>query len=220
VTGSVNAVTTGAPEAFLATRPVTNKTWVPITQQEARDSGSPFIWYCSGKKEGELAIWDFVKTNSPSFSVTVLLPGLIFGPPLQPVKSVKSLNFSVGIVYSLFDGSNATVPATAFPSSVDARDLADAHVKVLTNPRAANRRLLIDCRPMTNTMLVRELAKMPEMAGRKLPEASGEDAKVVFGDFDAAEDNEIIGIQFRSLEETVVDTARRILALERKEEGK
>ena len=107
-----------------------------------------------------------------------------------------------------------------FPSSVDARDLADAHVKVLTNPKAANRRLLIDCRPMTNTMLARELAKMPEMAGRKLPEASGEDAKVVFGDFEAAEDNKIIGIQFRSLEETVADTARGILALERKEEGK
>ena len=125
VTGSVNAVTTGAADALRSAGPITSETWLPIGREEARKANHPFISYCSAKKEGELAIWDFIKTEEPSFTVTVFLPGLIFGPPLQPVKSVKSLNFSVGLVYNLFSGSNPTVPATAFPSSVE---IGRAHV--------------------------------------------------------------------------------------------
>lgn len=216
VTGSVNAVTTGAPDALRSSGTITSDTWLPITQEEAREANNAFISYCSAKKEGELAIWDFVKTEKPSFSVTVFLPGLIFGPPLQPVKSVKSLNFSVGLVYSLFNGSNPIVPPTAFPSSVDARDLADAHVKALTTPAAANRRLLINCKPMTFTMLAHGLAKIPELAGRVSAD-SGEDANVFFGQFDADADNAVIGLKFRSIEETMADTAKKILELEKAE---
>ncbi|KAK0650026.1 hypothetical protein B0T16DRAFT_325498 [Cercophora newfieldiana] len=216
VTGSINAVTTGAPEALLLAGPITSDTWVPISQEEARKANHPFISYCSAKKEGELAIWDFVKKENPSFSVTVFLPGLIFGPPLQPVKSVKNLNFSVGLVYNLFNGSSPTVPSTVFPSSVDARDLADAHVKALTTPAAANRRLLINCKPMTFTMLAHTLAKLPELAGRVSAD-SGEDANVVFGHFEADSDNAVIGLNFRTLDETMADTARKILELERAE---
>lgn len=216
VTGSVNAVTTGQPDALRAAGRITSDTWLPITREEAREANHPFISYCSAKKEGELAVWDFIKTEKPSFTATVFLPGLIFGPPLQPVKSVKSLNFSIGLVYGLFSGANATVPQTAFPSSVDVRDLADAHVKALTTPAAANKRLLIDGKPMTFTMLAHALKKVPELAGRVAAD-SGEDANVVFGEFDAEADNAIIGIPFRSHEETMADTAKRLLELEQKE---
>jgi nucleoside-diphosphate-sugar epimerase len=216
VTGSINAVTTGAADALRSAGPISSETWLPISREEARKANHPFISYCSAKKEGELAIWDFIKTEKPCFTVTVFLPGLIFGPPLQPVKSVKNLNFSVGLIYNLFNGSNPTVPATMFPSSVDARDLADAHVKALTTPAAANRRLLINCQPMSFTMLAHALAKNPELAGR-ISADSGEDANVVFGQFEADADNAVIGLTFRTLDETMADTARKILELEKAE---
>lgn len=215
VTGSVNALTTGMPDELKA-GPMSSKTWLPISQEKARELNNAYISYCSGKKEGELAIWDFVKTESPSFTVTVLLPALIFGPPLQPVKSVKAFNYSVNVIYSFFNGTYTEIPATTFSSCVDVRDLADAHVKVLTNPEAANKRLLINAKPMTYTMLVHALAKVPELAGR-LPADSGEDQNVTFADFEADEDNRIIGVEFRSIEETMADAAKRILELEKQE---
>jgi nucleoside-diphosphate-sugar epimerase len=215
VTGSVNAMTTGMPEELRA-GPITNETWLPISQEKAREMNNAYISYCSGKKEGELAIWDFVKTEKPSFAVTVFLPALIFGPPLQPVKGIKSLNYSTNVIYSFFNGTNETIPATSFPSFVDVRDLADAHVKALTMPEAAGRRLLINGKPMTYTMLVHALAKVPELAGR-LPADSGEDANVTPAHIVAEPDNELMGLKFHTVEETMADTARRLLELEKLE---
>ncbi len=213
VTGSVNASTTGSLEELLA-GPITNETWNPISQEQARKQNNAYISYCSGKKEAELAIWDFVKTEKPSFSVTVFLPALIFGPPLQPIKGIKDLNYSTGIIYSLFNGTNATVPDTSFPSYVDVRDLADAHVKALTTPAAANRRLLINGKTTSYTDLVHALAKVPELAGR-IPADSGEDARLPPARFQAEADNAVLGLKFRTIEETMTDTARRILELEK-----
>lgn len=213
VTGSVNASTTGSPEELLA-GPLTNSTWLPITQEQARAMNNPYISYCSGKKEGELAIWDFVKENAPKFSVTVLLPALIFGPPIEPLKGgVKGLHYSSNVIYSLFNGSNSTIPATTFPSYIDVRDLADAHVKALTEPKVANKRLTIGGNKMTYTALVHALAKVPALNGR-LPTDSGEDQKVIPANITAEEGNEALNMTFRSLEETMADTAKRILELE------
>ncbi|KAB5549794.1 hypothetical protein GE09DRAFT_184868 [Coniochaeta sp. 2T2.1] len=214
VTGSVNAMTTGSPEELLA-GPLTNETWLPVTQEQARAQNNAYISYCSGKKEGELAIWDFVKTTSPSFTVTVLLPALIFGPPIEPIKGgAKGLHYSSRIVYSLFDGSNATIPPTSFPSYIDVRDLADAHVRALTEEKAANKRLTIGGFPLTYTAMVHALAKVPELEGR-LPTESGEDKNVVFPKILADEGNTVLRLNFRTLEETMRDTAARILELEK-----
>jgi hypothetical protein len=68
ITGSINAITTGAPDDNAA-REYTNDSWNNITQEYARESKSGFIMYCSSKKEAELAIWDFVKVEKPHFSV-------------------------------------------------------------------------------------------------------------------------------------------------------
>ena len=46
------------------------------------------------------------------------MPGLIFGPPIHPVKDLKHINFSTDVFYGLFNGANETVPDTVFPSYV------------------------------------------------------------------------------------------------------
>jgi len=213
VTGSINATTTGSPEELLA-GPITSETWVPITQEQAREKNNDYISYCSGKKEAELAIWDFVRANHPSFTVTVFLPALIFGPPIEPVKGgAKGLHFSCRLVYALFNGTNQTIPQTAFPSYIDVRDLADAHVRALTEPKVANKRLTIGGFPLTFTAMVHALAKVPGLEGR-LPAESGEDKKVTPARILADEANTALKLNFRSLEETMADTAARILELE------
>jgi nucleoside-diphosphate-sugar epimerase len=77
-----------------------------------------YISYCASKKEGEKAMWDFMEKEKPRFTLTVFLPPLIFGPPIQKVKTMKHINFSTDQFYNLFNGSNAVTPGTVFPAYV------------------------------------------------------------------------------------------------------
>jgi nucleoside-diphosphate-sugar epimerase len=214
MTGSINAITTGDD---LPARVLTNKSWNTITTDFAREAKNAYISYCVSKKEAELAVWEFVKSEKPSFTVTVFLPALIFGPPIQPVKSVKSLNFSSATFYSLFSGDNAgkPVPGTMFPSYIDVRDLADAHVKALTTPAAAGKRYLIGGFPFSNTAVVKILGEeFPELKD-KLP--VGDEENVIVAQIEATEGNEVLGMKFKTFEETVVDTTKKIVEIEKRE---
>lgn len=201
---------------------MTNSFWSSITRDQAREAQNAFISYCSSKKEAELAIWKFVEEEKPHFTVTVFLPALIMGPPIQRVKSAKSLNFSTNIIYSIFNGSNKTVPATAFPSYIDVRDLAIAHVRALTAPEAANKRFLVGGRPLTNSDIADVLRKLseseiPELKGR-VAEPSDEAKSVVLPRIEAEEGNNIVGLEgkMRTMEGTFGDAVRKILELEKK----
>jgi nucleoside-diphosphate-sugar epimerase len=72
ITGSINSITAGSPEDNKA-REYTNESWSDITPEFARESGSQYMMYCSSKKEAELAIWEWVKAEKPSFSVSFTL---------------------------------------------------------------------------------------------------------------------------------------------------
>lgn len=213
MTGSINALTTSDD---LPARKLTNKSWNTITPDAARAANHPYTSYCSSKKEAELAVWDFIKTEKPSFTVTVFLPALIFGPPIQPVKDAKTLNFSAGAFYSLFSGENAgkPVPGTMFPSYIDVCDLADAHIKALTTPAAANKRYLIGGAPYSNMAAVKVLADhFPELKS-KLP--VGDEENVIVASIEAGEGNEALGMNFHTFEETVVDMTNKILEIEKR----
>jgi nucleoside-diphosphate-sugar epimerase len=221
VTGSINALTTGSPDELKA-NVLSNDFWSDITQEQAREANNAYISYCSGKKEAELAIWKFVKDESPSFTVTVFLPALIFGPPIQPVRSIKGLNYSSNAFYELWNGSYTSVPPTTFPSYIDVRDLAYAQVQSLTVPEAADKRYLIGGTKLTYSLVIDTLRKLsesksPELKGR-LPEPSDEAANVTFARIEAVEGNKAVGLEgkIRSVEETFGDAAKRILELEKK----
>jgi hypothetical protein len=115
VTGSINAMTDGSD---LATRVFDSTQWLPLTIHDAIVAQHPYYSYCVGKAEAEKAIWKFVEEEKPSFTVEVLLPGLIFGPPIQPITSLKKINFSSDVFYSLMNGKNETVPEAPFPAYV------------------------------------------------------------------------------------------------------
>jgi len=217
ITGSINAMTMGTPEEN-RTIEYTNETWNNITREKAREAQNPYVSYCSSKKEAELAVWDFIKTEKPKFTVTVFLPALIYGPPIQAVKDVKHLNFSVNTVYKLFNGTYDEIPSThdgIFPSYIDVRDLAIAHVRALTTPEAANKRFLIGGAPLSSTLIVEMLAKVaPELKDR-LPKDTGKDKDVVLPRIRAEEGNEILKMNFRSFEETIGDLVKEVLRLEK-----
>jgi nucleoside-diphosphate-sugar epimerase len=214
VTGSINAITTGDD---LATRRLDNNSWNAITKDQAREMNNAYISYCSAKKEAEEAIWAFLRSEKPSFTVTVLLPALIFGPPIQGAKSTKSLNFSAATFFSLFNGNNANkpIPATMFPSYIDVRDLAAAHIRALTVPAAQNKRFLIGGMPYSNTAAVRVLRDNFPALTSKLP--SGDEETIVIPQIGADEGNAATGIKFHPFKDTIVDMTQKILDIQQRE---
>src|SRR5438034_5343953 len=94
---------------------------VQITTEQAIQMQNNYISYCASKKAGEQAIWEFMEKEQPKFHVTVFLPPLIFGPPIHKVNSLKHINYSNDVFYSLWNGTYAEVPPTSFPAYVRSR---------------------------------------------------------------------------------------------------
>ena len=72
ITGSICSITTGAPDDNKK-RVYTNESWSEITPEFARTYTTyrpDYVKYCSSKKEAELAIWEFVRSEKPGFSVS------------------------------------------------------------------------------------------------------------------------------------------------------
>lgn len=77
MTGSANSIT-GTIFSIMARSSeeskgyeYTNEMWSDITPDSARESRSPYIMYCSSKKETELAVWEWTRTKKPNFGVIV-----------------------------------------------------------------------------------------------------------------------------------------------------
>jgi len=95
-----------------------------------------------------------------------------------------------------------TIPAPMLPSYIDVRDLALAHVRVLTEPTVNNKRFLIGGMPLT----LIDMGGLSEEVGDKLVKESGEyQHTTVVSKIEAQEGNE-----------TVHDMAKRILEIKAK----
>jgi nucleoside-diphosphate-sugar epimerase len=115
--GSINAITDGTAEA-IANRVYTEQDWISHTTEDARRLQNDNISYCVSKKESEKAVWNYVETEKPHFSVTVFCPALLIGPALHHVDNMKSINFTNDVVYMYIDGAHQRIPPTHFPSYV------------------------------------------------------------------------------------------------------
>ncbi|WP_342363006.1 aldehyde reductase [Terrarubrum flagellatum] len=95
-----------------------------------------FDAYRVSKILAEQAAWDFAQRAAGAFELTTILPGAVFGPLL----SRDNLG-SVQIIQRLLGGRPAFVPRLGF-WIVDARDLADLHIRAMTSPAAAGQRFI------------------------------------------------------------------------------
>jgi nucleoside-diphosphate-sugar epimerase len=120
ITGSFAAVvdvTTGIRSGYT----YTEKDWNPMTKEGAQEAG-PTAAYLVSKTLAERAAFEFVETEKPSFSVTFLLPPMVYGPLVHDVSSLKALNTSSADIYRLFNGDEKKVPETGFWAYADVRD--------------------------------------------------------------------------------------------------
>ncbi|XDG05436.1 hypothetical protein ABKA04_005051 [Annulohypoxylon sp. FPYF3050] len=187
--------------------------WNPITVEQAYQS-APFA-YLASKTFAEKAAWEFVKDEKPRFTLTTMNPAMVYGPVIHSLSSLDSINTSNARFVSLLRGSPTTpCPPTVNYLFVDVRDLALAHVLALQKREAENQRFLIAAGNYSNAEIAQViLEKYPEFKNRMpIGEAlkSGERPSTGVNGYNNSKSIEVLGLQYRSFEESVVGVVESI----------
>ncbi|MEW9624884.1 SDR family oxidoreductase [Rhodanobacter geophilus] len=92
--------------------------------------------YAKSKTLAERAAWDFIAREGGALELSVVNPVGVFGPVLGPDYSTSIL-----LVQRLLDGAMPGCPKLSF-GVVDVRDVADLHLRAMTDPAAKGERFL------------------------------------------------------------------------------
>jgi len=92
--------------------------------------------YAKSKTLAERAAWDFMAREGGDMELAVVNPVGVFGPILG-----ADFSTSIEIVKRMMDGALPALPRITF-GVVDVRDVADLHLKAMTDPEAAGERFL------------------------------------------------------------------------------
>jgi nucleoside-diphosphate-sugar epimerase len=109
----------------------------PFTEADWTDpNGDDVAPYTKSKTLAERAAWDFLAREGGALELSVVNPVGVFGPVLGPDYSASIL-----LVQKMLDGAMPGAPRLYF-GAVDVRDVADLHLRAMTNPAASGERFL------------------------------------------------------------------------------
>ncbi|HYG25974.1 MAG TPA: aldehyde reductase [Caulobacteraceae bacterium] len=126
LTSSYAAIGYGHPERA---RPFDESDWTNI---ETPGIGA----YVKSKAIAEKAAWDFIARAGGALELAVVNPVAVLGPVLAPDYSTSIL-----LVQKLMEGALPAAPKASF-GIVDVRDVADLHIRAMTDPAARGERFL------------------------------------------------------------------------------
>lgn len=180
--------------------------------------------YVKSKTIAERAARDWVAAEGGAIEFVTVNPSLVLGPLLT-----DDFSTSLEAVKKMLEGSMPGLPNFGF-SVVDVRDIADLHVRALNAPTMANERFIGAGRFMMMAEVAAVLRAGLGDQARKVPTRKLPDWLVrLFARFDpvikqiigelgnvrdtsAAHAKEVLGWQTRDEAETILDTARSMLA--------
>jgi nucleoside-diphosphate-sugar epimerase len=108
----------------------------PFSETNWTNLDSDVVPYVKSKALAERAAWDFMAKQGGNLEFSVINPVGVFGPVLSPDYST-----SIFLVQRLMDGAMPGCPRLYF-GVVDVRDVADIHLRAMTNPAAKSERFL------------------------------------------------------------------------------
>ncbi|MFE6304646.1 NAD-dependent epimerase/dehydratase family protein [Nocardiopsis sp. NPDC057823] len=217
LTSSLAAIDYGHPPT---TTPYDETMWTDL-------DGPGVTAYARSKTLAERAAWDFA--GREGLELAVVNPVGILGPVLG-----GDYGTSVGAIALLLDGGTPALPR-ATVGIVDARDVADLHVRAMTHSAAAGERFIATAGLMTLPQMAREIRDGLGEAAGKVPTRTIPDWVVrIIAVFDdnvrlslsmlgtprdttSAKAQRVLGWKPRPPEEAVLATARSILALRARE---
>lgn len=128
LTSSFAAIGYGAGAAAASREPFTEENWT--------DPDADVSAYVKSKTLAERAAWDFLEREGGELELAVVNPVGVLGPVLGP-----DLSTSIELVLRLLNGRVPGLPNVSF-GMVDVRDVADLHVRAMTDPAANGERFL------------------------------------------------------------------------------
>ena len=126
LTSSFAAVGYGHP---MRAKPFDESDWTSL-------EGDDITPYTKSKTLAERAAWDFVAREGGALELATVNPVGVMGPALGP-----DLSTSVVAIKRLLEGAMPGLPDFRF-GIVDVRDVADLHLRAMTDPRAKGERFL------------------------------------------------------------------------------
>lgn len=192
------------------------KSWNPVKISEIHEN--PGVAYRASKTLAEKAAWEFVKESGAKFDLVTVNPPLVFGPVVHHLASLDSINTSnqriVGLVQGKWKTDDKTLPDTGTFAWVDVRDVAEAHVDAFEKPPLGGHRLFTTAGYFCNKDVLGIVRKnFPELKD-KLPAEDTKGGELPPKDklfvIDNAETTKALGVQWRPLETTIVDTVKSL----------
>jgi nucleoside-diphosphate-sugar epimerase len=198
-----------------------------FTEADWTDPDGPGVTaYVKSKVLAEQAAWDLIAAEGSGLELSAVNPVAVLGPLLGP-----DFSTSVEMVAALMHGRAPALPRVTF-NLVDVRDVADLHLRAMTDPAASGERFLaVADGPIAFVEVARVLkARMGEHArrvpSRQVPDwamrvaaAFVADAKQVVPELGVTRSasNEkarrILGWEPRSNEDAIVATAESLVQL-------
>jgi len=198
--------------------------WVSDETQWTDVKGKGVSAYSQSKTLAEQAAWELIKAAGGKTTLATVNPALVLGPVMD-----NDAAGSVQVVERLLSGRVPGLPRLGF-NVVDVRDVADLHIRAMTDPKAAGERFIAagtyawmaDIAAILRAHLGAEAARVPT---RKVPDL----VLRIVGLFDkelgsvtpslgrrhdntSAKAQSVLGWKPRPLEETIVDCARSLIA--------
>lgn len=183
--------------------------WNNISYEEAiQDS---IAAYYGAKSFAEKLAWDFVKNESPNFKLIAVNPVYVFGPQVDDKNAKGKLNTSNELIADILKLTSDDFE-TDKGGFVDVRDVAKGHLAAVENEDAIGKRLYLTGGKFSTQMML-------DIVNKHFPQLNLPKGKSGNGPKDistlAATSNEatkkILGFEFNSLENIVVDTVSQIL---------
>ena len=127
-------------------------------------AGSDVGAYVKSKTLAERAAWKFIDREGGGLELSVVNPVGVFGPVLG-----SDYATSIVIIQRLMDGAVPGCPRLTF-GVVDVRDVADLHLRAMTNPAAKGERFLaVAGESMSILAMARVLKNRMGAAAKKVP---------------------------------------------------
>ncbi|KAF7521459.1 hypothetical protein G7054_g12432 [Neopestalotiopsis clavispora] len=170
--------------------------------------------YCASKALAERAAWDFMEQERPNFSLTTICPPMVWGPIAHRVTSMDALPTSPKEFYQVMNGSLSEPPQTNIFPFVDVRDVALAHLRGYEVAGAAGQRFFTTGGRYSWQLICDILReKIPALRdlvpiGNPNTGLGAEVYKV-----NASKAERVLNMQFRDLEQVVVDAANSLIQL-------
>lgn len=196
----------------------------PLTEDDWTDGDDTSLTpYVRSKALAERAAWDLVREAGADDRLATVNPGLIVGPVLS-----DDFSYSIQLIERLLSGSVPAMPKLGF-TYVDARDVADLHVRAMTQPEAGGERFLATDRFLWTRETAAILRERLGDEARKVPTRVAPNVLVrMMGLFDpairtitgdlgqrteytSAKARTMLGWAPRPVEDAIEDTARSLI---------